>query len=119
MVNKMEYAFYFFAVLCGYSYFFYPLILRFVPVRSMPKADASGAVHMPRLSLIITAHNEEGRIREKLDNTLLINYPQEYLEIIVASDCSTDNTDDIVESYAGKGVRLVRAEERNGKEYAQ
>ena len=36
-----------------------------------------------------------------------------------ASDFSTDDTDKIVESYAGKGIRLVRADERKGKEYAQ
>jgi len=74
---------------------------------------------LPNLSLIITAHNEAGRIREKLENTLQIDYPGEGLEIIVASDFSTDETDNIVESYAEKGIRLVRADQRKGKEYAQ
>ena len=41
------------------------------------------------------------------------------LDIIVASDCSTDATDEIVASYANRGIRLVRADERKGKEYAQ
>ena len=74
---------------------------------------------LPKLSLIITVHNEEGRIRNKLENTLQIDYPSELLEIIVASDFSTDKTDTIVESYAEKGIRLVRADQRKGKEYAQ
>ena len=71
------------------------------------------------LSLIITAHNEEDRISDKLENTLKIDYPRELLEIVVASDCSSDNTDRIVKSFADKGVRLVRADEHKGKEYAQ
>jgi glycosyltransferase involved in cell wall biosynthesis len=47
----------------------------------------------PRVSFVIAARNEEGRIAQKLDNTLQQDYPVEALEIIVASDCSTDRTD--------------------------
>lgn len=115
----MEYLFYFFAILCSYSYFLYPLILKLIPIRSARHVEIIDDKHLPSLSLIITAHNEEGRIRDKLENTLKIDYQQEYLEIIVASDFSTDETDSIVESYAEKSVRLVRADERKGKEYAQ
>lgn len=78
----------------------------------------SGIVY-PRVSFIITAFNEETRIREKIDNSLQQAYPRERLEIVVASDCSTDKTDEIVLSYAGQGVRLIRASERKGKEAAQ
>ncbi|CBL44146.1 Glycosyl transferase, group 2 [gamma proteobacterium HdN1] len=99
-----------------YSYAFYPLILRlfregepFVP--STPAA-------WPKASIIVTAHNEEHRIREKLENALAIDYPADQIEIIVASDCSTDQTDAIVESFGGN-IRLVRADQHLGKEYAQ
>ncbi len=120
----MKILFYFSAILCAYSYFIYPVLLKLLPIRkssnitdkdntNLSKAD------MPELSLIITAHNEEGRIRKKLDNTLQIDYPKDQLEIIVASDFSTDDTDSIVESYHNHGVRLVRADEHKGKEYAQ
>ena len=113
--------FYIFGVLCLYSYFLYPLILIILPARAPVRADREPDVNsnMPALSLIITAHNEEARIGEKLDNTLQIDYPRDMLEIIVASDFSTDRTDTIVESYAKNGVRLVRADEHKGKEYAQ
>jgi cellulose synthase/poly-beta-1,6-N-acetylglucosamine synthase-like glycosyltransferase len=74
---------------------------------------------LPALSLIITAYNEEDRIREKLENTLELDYPRDRLEVIVASDFSTDATDSIVDGYASRGIRLVRADERKGKEYAQ
>jgi glycosyltransferase involved in cell wall biosynthesis len=72
----------------------------------------------PRVSFIITAHNEAARIGAKIENTLAQDYPPALLEILVASDCSTDGTDEIVAGYAGQ-VRLVRALERGGKEAAQ
>jgi len=73
----------------------------------------------PKVSFIITAYNEEKRIKEKIENTLRQNYPKDKFEIIVASDCSHDKTDELVSSYNFNGVRLVRAPERKGKENAQ
>lgn len=73
----------------------------------------------PTVSFVITAYNEEMRIKEKIENTLQQQYPRERLEMVVASDCSSDRTDDIVRSYASSGVRLIRAPERRGKEAAQ
>lgn len=72
----------------------------------------------PSVSFIVTAHNEEARIAQKLENTLAQVYPADRFEIIVASDCSTDETETLVERYAPR-VRLVRARERRGKEAAQ
>src|SRR5688500_6814739 len=72
----------------------------------------------PRVSFVIAAHNEEQRIAGKIENTLCQEYPAGAMEIIVASDCSTDRTDEIVRSY-GRRVWLVRARERRGKEAAQ
>jgi len=115
----MKYFFYLTGLLCSYSYFLYPLILKIVPARNTRIAVTRRDFAYPRLSLIITVHNEEGRIYEKLENTLLIDYPKDLLEIIVASDCSSDSTDSIVESFSDNGVRLVRVDERRGKEYAQ
>lgn len=73
----------------------------------------------PMVSFIITAYNEEARIKEKIENSLQQQYPGDRLEIVVASDSSTDRTDEIVRSYESSGVRLVRAPERRGKEAAQ
>ena len=69
----------------------------------------------PTVSFIITAYNEELRIKEKIENSLKQQYPRERLEIVVASDCSSDGTDDLVRGYASSGVRLIRAPERKGK----
>lgn len=115
----MEFLFYLFALLCAYSYFLYPVLLKLLPVRKIMDITDNGSTNLPVLSLIITVHNEEGRVREKLENTLQIDYPSDCLEIIIASDFSTDQTDSIVESYADRNVCLVRADKRKGKEYAQ
>jgi glycosyltransferase involved in cell wall biosynthesis len=103
--------------LVGYAYFGYPLLLSVVSLfrsREVMKADIT-----PSVTFVITAYNEEERIAEKLDNTLKLSYPKEILEIIVASDCSSDRTDDMVRSYADRGVRLIRASIRKGKEGTQ
>jgi len=62
---------------------------------------------LPRVSLVVAAHNEESVIERRLENLLALDYPAELLEIVVASDASTDGTDALVE----------RSEERRvGKE---
>jgi cellulose synthase/poly-beta-1,6-N-acetylglucosamine synthase-like glycosyltransferase len=68
----------------------------------------------PSVSLIIAAFNEERCIAQKLENALALDYPREHLEIIVASDGSTDRTAEIVESFRDRGV-VLRAFPRMGK----
>jgi cellulose synthase/poly-beta-1,6-N-acetylglucosamine synthase-like glycosyltransferase len=72
----------------------------------------------PRVSLIISAFNEEAGIGAKLANCLALDYPLDRLEILVASDGSTDGTDAIVQGYAQRGVRLLRYEGGLGKSVA-
>ncbi|MCK5081841.1 MAG: glycosyltransferase [Candidatus Omnitrophica bacterium] len=54
-------------------------------------------------------------INLKLDNVFSLEYPQDKFEVIVASDCSTDRTDDIVRMNCQKSVLLCRSEKRGGK----
>jgi glycosyltransferase involved in cell wall biosynthesis len=99
-----------------YAYVGYPCALTALSlVRSRPVRKGTAT---PPVSFIITAHNEASRIAEKIENTIGQNYQARRLEIIVASDCSTDETDEIVARYSPR-VRLVRAWERKGKEAAQ
>ena len=110
--------FVFWAALVGavYSYAIYPLLLAVLPKR-VPSVGSSATVAEPLVSLVIACRNERARIAHKLDNALALRYPR--LDIIVASDSSDDGSDDIVRSYADRGVRLVTSPERRGKEYAQ
>ena len=113
----LEFVFWLSVLFVAYAYLGYPLLLLALSVvrrTTSVKADMT-----PPVSFIVTAHNEGRRIRRKLDNVLAQDYPKTRLEIIVASDCSTDATDDIVRSYEGNGVYLARAPHRIGKEAAQ
>ena len=100
-----------------YAYLGYLLALSIVAaVSSRPVRRAEIT---PKVSLIITARNEEARIAAKLDEVLSLDYPKSLVDVIVASDCSTDGTHRLVAGYEGRGVRLVVAPERRGKEFAQ
>jgi len=100
-----------------FAYFGYPLTLKLFSLVHHQKVLRSSIT--PQVSLIITAYNEEKRIREKLENTMKIEYPREMLQIIIASDGSTDKTHDIVREYADRGVELFIVPDRKGKENAQ
>ncbi len=105
------------ALLIFYVYVGYPILvflLSHLFSRPIRKSD-----YTPKVSVVIAAYNEERDLPAKLDNMLALDYPPEKLEIIVASDCSTDRTDEIVLSYASKGIVLHRQTERLGKTYAQ
>jgi cellulose synthase/poly-beta-1,6-N-acetylglucosamine synthase-like glycosyltransferase len=62
---------------------------------------------LPSVSIVISAYNEVKTIAEKLDNILSLDYPREKLEVIIASDGSTDGTEAIVERYEQHGVKLL------------
>ena len=70
--------------------------------------------------MIVAAHDEEDVIERRLENLLELDYPAERVEIVVASDASTDGTDAIVEELAEREprVRLIRCP-RGGKVAAQ
>jgi cellulose synthase/poly-beta-1,6-N-acetylglucosamine synthase-like glycosyltransferase len=94
----------------------YPAVLGLVAwLRRRPVARAAVT---PPVTIVICAYNEERDIRRKLEECLAADYPTEQLEILVASDGSTDRTDDIVREFAPR-VRLLRVEGRGGKTIAQ
>jgi GT2 family glycosyltransferase len=61
----------------------------------------------PRVSIVVAARNEEAVIGNKMENLLALDYPPACLEVIVASDGSTDRTNAILERYADRGVHLL------------
>ena len=112
-----EIIFWFGAAALFYTYAAYPLLV-FLVSTLRPRRLQRGT-YEPTVSVIITAYNEERDIAAKLENTLALDYPKELLEIIVASDCSSDHTDEIVRNYDPRGVRLYRQPKRLGKTTAQ
>ncbi len=91
----------------------YPISL--VVISRSRKAPIAPANSTPSVSLIISAFNEEAVIGEKLLNSLQLEYPAGLLEILVISDASTDATNEIVASYADRGIRLCNQDTRRGK----
>ncbi len=73
----------------------------------------------PSISLIISAYNEEGSIKNKIEESLNLDYPENKLEIIIASDASTDRTEEIVGHFTDEAVRLIRQDVRKGKTAVQ
>lgn len=95
-----------------YVYIGYPCIAYLISL--FVRNSSKKAFIEPAVSIIISAYNEEKVISEKIQNTLELDYPKEKLEIIVASDGSSDNTDSIVKTFEEHGVKLYRFE-RMGK----
>jgi cellulose synthase/poly-beta-1,6-N-acetylglucosamine synthase-like glycosyltransferase len=100
-----------------YAYAGYPLLVYAVS-RLFPK-NIKRDYFEPRVTILITAYNEEKDLRRKLENTLEIVYPKEKLEILVASDGSTDRTDKIAREFVRRNVKLFRQEGRAGKTFTQ
>ena len=75
---------------------------------------------VPPVSVVVAAHDEQDVIERRVRNLLELDYPPDKLEVVVASDASTDRTDEIVEALATQDprVRLVRCP-RGGKVAAQ
>jgi len=100
-----------------YAYFGYPISLYAISL--FKKNKLINKKTYPYITVIIAAYNEEKLIMEKIENTLSVVYPKNRLQIIVASDGSTDSTNEIVEGYQGNGVELLAIPVRGGKENAQ
>src|SRR5262245_32386491 len=98
----------------AYVYVGYPFLLWVVSRFREPPRVVTPA-QWPRVTLVISAYNEERSIRQKIENTLSIDYPQTALEVLVVSDASSDRTELIVDEFAGQGVQLLRMRERGGK----
>jgi glycosyltransferase involved in cell wall biosynthesis len=101
----------------GYVYFGYPLLLASGLLGSRKPHCKKRMT--PTISVIIPAHNEEFGIEKKLQNVLALDYPRSRLEVLVGSDGSDDNTDDIVRGFAPEGVRLITHPRQRGKSITQ
>jgi cellulose synthase/poly-beta-1,6-N-acetylglucosamine synthase-like glycosyltransferase len=96
-----------------YPYAVYPLLLK-AWGRLRPRPVARAPIE-PSVSVLIPAYNEVDVIAATLAAMTAQDYPKDRLQILVVSDCSDDGTDDIVRSFADRGVELLRQTERGGK----
>ncbi|MFC1735804.1 glycosyltransferase family 2 protein, partial [Candidatus Hydrogenedentota bacterium] len=96
-----------------YIYAGYPLAL--VVLSRLVRRRFEKGDDLPSVSFVIAAHNEEDVIRDKLENTLALDYPVDKLEVYIASDGSRDATCSIAREYASRNVKLLDQKERTGK----
>lgn len=95
-----------------YVLFGYPLLLSWLSKRwGRPVRREANS---PKISVLIAVHNGEAFIEKKLRSVLALDYPHERMEILVASDGSTDRTEEIVAAFEREGIRLLRLP-RGGK----
>jgi cellulose synthase/poly-beta-1,6-N-acetylglucosamine synthase-like glycosyltransferase len=67
----------------------------------------------PPVTLIVAAYNEEEFIRQKIQNTLELDYPKEALHLIFITDGSTDKTPALVNQFPE--IQLLHSTARQGK----
>lgn len=79
--------------------------------------------YKPTVTVMVVAHNEEKVILGKLNNIIELNYPQEKIEFLIASDNSTDKTNEIVREFIkehqDRKIRFYEVKARKGKTNAQ
>jgi biofilm PGA synthesis N-glycosyltransferase PgaC len=104
------------AVLFIFPYTIYPGIL--LLLRIFSKGQPHRNINIwPKVTILIAAYNEEQVIADKLENCLSLHYPPNNIEIIIASDGSTDQTEKIVKRYAlnNPNIKLLAFKIREGK----
>ena len=84
-----------------YAYIGYLIVLYILSnIFEFKKNNAVDAyTEWPEVSLLIAAYNEEKVISGKIENCLMLDYPKDLLHIWIASDGSSDNTNEIVKKY--------------------
>src|SRR5207342_2376703 len=71
--------------------------------------EVAGEGDLPRVSLIIPAYDEEEVIERKIANSRELDYPADRLEIVVASDGSSDRTAELArDAGADRVLELPR-----------
>lgn len=108
-------------VIAGYAYVGYPVSLWLIrAVKGTRRVVSPDEVRdWPEVTITVPCYNEAGSIAQTLDRLLALDYPAERRHILVLSDASTDETDEIVRSFADRGVHLLRLPRRQGKSAAE
>ena len=71
---------------------------------------------LPKISIIVSAYNEEKKIADCIESLKAIDYPEDQYEIIILNDGSKDKTSNVVARYAdGKNIIFIDNKKNKGK----
>jgi len=107
----MKYLFWTVFTLIIYTYFGYPLLIYILS--RFYKKPIRGKYLYPKVSVIMSAYNEERNIEKKIKTLLELEYPESSIEFLIGSDGSSDKTDEIIKRYPQ--IKFFRQESRRGK----
>src|SRR5574337_1181558 len=107
-----EYIFWASVLLFIYTYAGYPALMGAARIFFGKKVKKGG--DLPSVTVIIAGYNEEASIARKLRDMLAQDYPADRLEVIFASDGSTDGTVEAARSF-GPRVTGIEFKDRRGK----
>ena len=105
-------------VLVGYSYIVFPIVLSLFSINKKPNSNTFLKTDdLPFISIIISAFNEEKVIETKIKSIYQTSYPIEKIEILIGSDCSSDNTNNIINELKNeyKQISFFEYSVRRGK----
>jgi cellulose synthase/poly-beta-1,6-N-acetylglucosamine synthase-like glycosyltransferase len=105
------------AFLILHTYVVYPLLLITINKFRKKNGSRTNEDFFPSVSVLMAVHNEESVIKEKLNALFRSDYPPEKIEVLVGSDASDDNSDEILSSLrsAYSGLKVFRFNKRIGK----
>ncbi len=101
-----------------HTYVFYPVSIQLLSLLFRKNYKLNKNL-LPKISILISAYNEERVIENTLTNLCQQNYAREKFEIIVGSDGSTDKTNDIITQFVKKysNINFAPFEKRRGKKF--
>jgi len=100
-----------------YPYLFYPLILKIFSKNKQFQYKLISRQNLPTISILMAAYNEEKVIEQKIRSVFNCDYPSELIEFYVGSDCSTDQTNEILLKLEKEfsQLKITLFTERQGK----
>jgi cellulose synthase/poly-beta-1,6-N-acetylglucosamine synthase-like glycosyltransferase len=115
----MQIAFWIVLAVLAYAFGGYFLLLKLLApwVRKVRRPHRMDETFQPRISLVISLHNEEKHIGPRLDNFEALEYPPDKIELVLGDDCSTDRTREIIRKRMKKNprIKLVEFDTHQGK----
>jgi cellulose synthase/poly-beta-1,6-N-acetylglucosamine synthase-like glycosyltransferase len=113
-LHAVNFLFWFSICAVSYVYLGYPVVLYFWS-KVKPKLHDADDAYLPTVTVLVCAYNEEKVIKEKIENSLDLDYPVGKLKIVIASDGSTDKTPEIISKYLDDRLVFYNYDTRFGK----